>query len=180
MKEIDMKTYPKRNQYEWFKTYQNPAYGFDVYIDVTAVVNEAKEKKESFFPHFLYRILKGINAIDEMRMRIVDGKPYLFDTINPTFTVMTKEGVYQNCGFEMIEDFPSFYKKAREVIDEVKNLPVSDELDRFPICKTPNVVFLTCVPILNYQAMTHPLPLGDQESLSIPRCCCGKYHQLED
>ena len=180
MKLIDMKTYPKRNQYNWFIQYQNPAYGFDVDIDCTEVVKESKEMKQSFFPHFLYRIMLAINSIPELKMRVVDGKPYSYDVIHPTFTVMTKQGVYQNCGFEMKENFPLFYQTCRALIDEVKELEVNDELDRFPICKTPNVVFLTSIPTLNFTSMTHPLPIGNQESLSIPRACFGKYYQTED
>lgn len=176
--QIDMKTYKKRNQYLWFKNYASSAYGFDVEMDVSQIVKISKEKKESFFSYFLYAVMKGVNAIEEMRMRIVDGKPYLYDYIHPTFTVMTKEGVYQNCGFEMMDDFSSFYQKAEAVIQEVKTLPVSDELDRFPICQTPNVVFATCIPILDFKGMTHPLPTSNQESLSIPRICWGKYHQV--
>ena len=150
MKLIDMKTYPKRNQYNWFIQYQNPAYGFDVDIDCTEVV-----KEQSFFPHFLYRIMLAINSIPELKMRVVDGKPYSYDVIHPTFTVMTKQGVYQNCGFEMKENFPLFYQTCRALIDEVKELEVNDELDRFPICKTPNVVFLTSIPTLDDTSSSH-------------------------
>ncbi len=177
---IDMTTYKKRNQYQWFKNYPSSAYGFDVDIDVTKIVEVSKSRKESFFPYFLFAVMKGVNDVKELRMRIVDDTPYLYDRIHPTFTVMTKEDVYQNCGFEMTDDFTEFYKKTKEVIEEVKNLPVNGELDRFPICKTPNVVFATCVPILNYVSMSHPLPIGNQESLSIPRICWGKYHRNDD
>ena len=179
-KEINMETYKKRNQYQWFKNYPCSAYGFDVDIDVTKLVLLSKERKESFFPYFFFAAMKGINAIEELRMRIVDGLPYLYDRIHPTFTVMTKENVYQNCGFEMKDDFREFYETTKEVIEEVKNLPVSDKLDRFPICETPNVVFATCIPVLDFTGMTHPLPGGNQESLSVPRICWGKYHQKED
>lgn len=178
--EIDMTTYPKRNQYKWFMNYPSSAYGFDVDMDVTEIVRMSKERKESFFPYFFYAIMKGINSVKELRMRVVDGKPYLYSTINPTFTVMTVEGVYQNCGFEMVDDFSLFYKTCKENINVVKNLPTTDELDRYPICQTPNVVFGTCIPVLNYTAMTHPLPTGNQESLSIPRVCFGKYHQVQN
>ena len=149
-KEINMETYKKRNQYQWFKNYPCSAYGFDVDIDVTKLVLLSKKRKESFFPYFFFAVMKGINAIDELRMRIVDGLPYLYDRIHPTFTVMTKENVYQNCGFEMKDDFREFYETTKEVIEEVKNLPVSDKLDRFPICETPNVVFATCIPVLDF------------------------------
>ena len=72
--EIDMKTYRKRNQYEWFHTFPDPTYGFDVDIDVTNVVHLAKKKGISFFESFLYFILMAVNEVPEMRMREVQGQ----------------------------------------------------------------------------------------------------------
>jgi hypothetical protein len=51
--EIDLLTYPKRNQYAWFSTFPDPSYGFDVDIDVDSVVALAKSRGDSFFPYFL-------------------------------------------------------------------------------------------------------------------------------
>lgn len=173
--EIDMKTYKKRNQYHWFSTFPDPTYGFNVEIDVTDLVHLSKSRKESFFPYFLYAIIKGINDIPEMRMREEKGHVYLYDMVHPTFTVMTEEGVYQNCGFPFIDDFPSFYKRTKEVIQKVKSMPVSDDLDRFPICKEPNVIYATCIPFLDYSSMSHPTPANNHDSLSVPRVCFDQY-----
>lgn len=172
---IDMKTYPKRNQYNWFHTFSDPTYGFDVDIDVDEIVRLTKERKHSFFPYFYYVILLAVMKIDEMRLREVKGEVYLYDEINPTFTVMTDFGVYQNTGFEMDWDFESFYKKTRKVIEEAKRLPIDDELDRYPVCSLPNVLYTTCIPILSLKGMTHPTPANNYDSLSVPRICWDKY-----
>ena len=57
-KEIDMETYPKRNQYRWFSTFQDPTYGFDVDIDVNDLVLLTQKRKQSFFIYFYYIILR--------------------------------------------------------------------------------------------------------------------------
>lgn len=179
MKEIDMKTYKKRSQFAYFRTFLNPNYGFDTEIDVTVLVSFCKEHHYSFFPCFLFAIMKGVNEIVEMRMRIVSDKPVLYDVVHPTFTVMTKNDVYVNAGFEMKEDFPSFYSLCRKIVDEAKGIEEDDFL-HYPICNEPNVLYATCVPILKYAAMSHPLPLGNAESMTIPRSCFGKYYEKED
>lgn len=178
-KEIDMKTYMKRNQYNWFHTFIDPTYGFNVEIDVTELVLLSKERKESFFPYFLYMVMKGVNSVDELKMREIDGRVYLFDEINPTFTVMTDYGIYQNAGMKMNWDFPQFYKGIKEVIEKVKHIMPSDDVDLFPICKESDVVYLTCVPIISYVSMTHPTPGYNYSSLSVPRICFDKY-KLKD
>lgn len=173
--EIDLKTYPKRNQYLCFHKFADPTYGFDVDIDVDAIARLAKQRHHSFFPYFYFIILKAIKDVPEMRLREEKGKIYLYDEIEPTFTVMTEFGIYQNAGCLMSWDFKEFYKRVEDTIKEVKHLPISDDLDRFPICKLPNVLYTTCIPVLSIKGMTHPTPAGDYDSLSVPRICWDRY-----
>lgn len=180
MKEIDLKNYAKRNQYEWFHTFPDPTYGFDVDIDVTEVVKITKARKESFFPAFLYLLTLGVNQIKEMRLREVDGHVYLYDVIHPTFTVMNDEGIYQNAGVKMTSDYCSFYKAVREKIDQIKHLKASAELDRDPLCHAADVIFATCIPILSIKGMRHPTPAYNYDSMSVPRILWDKYHQDKD
>jgi chloramphenicol O-acetyltransferase len=110
---IDLAAYPKRNQYRWFSTFPDPTYGFDVDMDVNQFVLLVKERKESFFPYFLYFLTKGVNAIPEMHLRVVQGNLYRYEAIHPTWTVMTQSGVCLNVGMEAIEPFPAFYRAVK-------------------------------------------------------------------
>ncbi len=167
--EIDLSAYKKRNQYHWFSTFDDPTYGFNVLIDVDRLFRYCKENKISFFIAFSYAILKGVNSVDEMKMRIVDGHVYRYEVIHPTFTVMTESGVYQNCGFEMEEDFSKYAEECRKTIEKAKSIEVGDELDVFPMCKEPNVVFMTSLPFLSIEGMNHPIPSGNPDNMSVPR-----------
>ena len=62
----------------------------------------------------------GVLAIITTTMAIYGGQTLLIRKINPTFTVMTNIGVYENAGFKMIDDYKEFYKTAREIIDKIK------------------------------------------------------------
>ena len=46
-------------------------------------------------------------------MRLVDGKPVIFDEINPAFTVMTKTGTFENVRFKNNNNYKEFYKMAK-------------------------------------------------------------------
>lgn len=180
MKEINLTTYKKRNQYNWFSTFPDPTYGFNKKIDVTLLVEESKRRGVSFYPYMLFVISKGVNAIEEMKMREVKGHVYLYDVIHPTFTVMTEEGVYQNAGFEMVDDFAEFEHRTREVIDSIKHLPVSDDLDRFPISKRPDVFYSSSIPFISLDTIDQPTPAGNHDSLSVPRIVFDRYQKKED
>lgn len=174
-KEIDMTTYEKRNQYHWFRQFADPTYGFNVDLDVNDLVLLTKKRKQSFFIYFYYLILRAVDRVDEMKMREVDGKVYLYDVIHPTMTVMSEYGIYQNAGTEMDWDFVNFFHKVRAVIDEAKHLKPGDDLDRYPVCKVPNCLYTTSIPVLSVVSMTHPTPAGDYDSLSVPRICFDRY-----
>jgi chloramphenicol O-acetyltransferase type A len=179
-KEIDLSTYKKRNQYRWFSTFADPSYGFDVDIDVDAVVRLAQAKGDSFFPYFLFLVVKAVNAIPEMRLREVNGKVFLYDMIHPTWTVMTVSGVYQNAGMPMEWDFLKFYEQVKELTEKTKKIEPGDEIDMFPICREPDVIYSTCIPTLEILGMRHPTPAGNHDSLSVPRILWDRFRKKED
>lgn len=176
-KVIDLKTYPKRKQYNWFSTFSNPCYGIDVEIDVTKLVKYSKETKTSFFVNFLYLVTKSMNCIDELRLRVEENEIRLYDVINPSFTVMTNSGVFENASVEWNDNFNDFYKNTKEIIEKIKvQEKVKDEYNS----ERYNYYYMTCLPWLDYKSMTHPIPSGNVVSYSVPRVCWGKYTLKED
>ena len=167
----------KIKQYEWFKTFANPCYGFDVKMDVTNVLKYSKETNTSFFINVLYLITIGLSSIEEMRMREVNGEIRLYDKINPTFTVMTNSGNYENAGIKMIDDFNEFYNKVKGTLELVKsNVSVRDGYNDDLLFDD---YYMTCIPWLSIEGMTHPLCDNNYSSSSCPRVCWDKY-RLED
>ena len=177
-KVINLENFKKRKQYNWFRTFSNPCYGINVKMDITEVVKYTKETKTSFFINILYLITIGLNSVEEMRLREVKGEIRLYDTINPTFTVMTKSGVYENTGFEMIDDYKRFYATAKQVIDHIKNQDFIKET--FNDSLLYNDYYMTCLPWLSIESMTHPLCDNNYESSSCPRVCWDKYVEVDN
>ena len=172
IKEIDTENWNRKKQYDWLKNFSNPNYNLNVRIDVTKVVEFSKRTKSSFFINFMFLVAKGMSAIEEFRTRIVDNKVVVFDKINPTYTVMTECGVFENCKHEMSDDYKVFYSRASEVIEKAKKLTkISDAYNsetRF------DEYYMTCLPWLDFTAMTHPIP-DEVSSINVPRVCWGKY-----
>ena len=177
-KVIDLDNFKKRKQYNWFKTFSNPCYGLNVKMDVTEVVKYSKETKTSFFINVLYLITIGLNSVEEMSLREVDGEIRLYDTINPTFTVMTNSGVYENTGFEMVDDYKTFYATAKQVVEHTKNQDFIKET--FNDSLLYNDYYMTCLPWISIESMTHPLCDNNYESASCPRICWDKYVEVDN
>ena len=174
-KVIKKEEFKKIKQYNWFRTFANPCYGFDVKMDVTKVVEYSKKTKTSFFANILYLITIGLSSIEEMRIREVNGEIRLYDRINPTFTVMTKTGIYENAGFKMIDDYQGFYNKALEVLEKVKNQDFVKETFNDDVLFDD--YYMTCIPWLSIESMTHSLCDNNFESSSCPRICWDKYRE---
>lgn len=162
-----------QSQYRWFKTFTNPCYGLNVKMDVTKVIDYCKKTNTSFFINVLYLITTALNSIDEFKIREVKDEIRLYDTINPTFTVMTDIQVYENAGFKMVDEYSSFYKKAKETIEKVKKVTWFKET--YNDSTLFDDYYMTCAPWISMESMTHPLCEGNFESLTVPRICWDKY-----
>ena len=175
MKELDVESWGRLETYKWFKSFRNSTYCMNVKMDVTSIVHRAREKKESFFIIMLYAVLKGLNSVDEMRMRIVNGKPVIFDDINPAFTVMTKAGTFENVRHLNYKSFKDFYAVSSENIEKAKQQSKLKIEDYNPE-NVYNEYYITCVPWVDFTEVKHPIP-DDIASQCIPRVCWGKYKE---
>lgn len=162
-----------QSQYRWFKTFTNPCYGLNVKMDVTKVIDYCKKTNTSFFINVLYLITTALNSIDEFKIREVKDEIRLYDSINPTFTVMTDIQVYENAGFKMVDEYSSFYKIAKETIEKVKK--VTSFKETYNDSTLFDDYYMTCAPWISMESMTHPLCEGNFESLTVPRICWDKY-----
>ncbi len=175
---IDTKAWNRSTQYHWFNSFSNPCYGIDIKLDVTEIVLYSKHTQTSFFINFLFILMKSLNQVEELRLRIVEDEVRLYDTIHPTYTVMTELGVFENCKNQMHSEYKPFYEECHSVIEAAKKQTSIKET--YNEAKHYDVYYITCLPWLSYEAMTHPVPNDDRESLSVPRICFGKFERVGD
>lgn len=173
MKEIDINNWERLKNYEWFKKFSNSTYGMNVKMDVTKLVKHVKDNKESFFIDLLFIVLKGLNSVAEMRIRLINNEPVIYDDINPAFTVMTRANTYKNVRFNNCKDFKEFYRIAHECIENAKK-DTDVSKDEYNPENCYNEYYITCTPWVNFESVTHPIP-DDKASQCVPRICWGKY-----
>lgn len=173
MQIIDKKTFKKINQYNYFKTFDDPTYGFNVKIDVTNLVKYKNEKKISFFIPFLYLTTLAMNNIYEFHLREINNEIVYFETINPTYTVIGNNGVYYNTRNDLRDSFKVFYKETRKNIDLIKN---KTDIDLVYNDEDYAVYYMTCVPTISILGMNHPTPSKNYTSSSVPRVLWDKYY----
>ena len=170
MKIIDINTWKRKKAYLWFSSFSNPTYGVSARIDVTPVVQHVKRTGEHFYETMLYLTVKGLNRVPDLRRRISEGKVVEYDCPEPSVTVALEDGLFDVCRVGWDEDFASFSRRTRELIEAVQR----GCADKAFGDADKNVYYFTCLPWLDYERMSDPIP-DDVENASIPRICWGKY-----
>ena len=178
MKEIDVENWNRQNTYKWFKSFSNSTYGCNVKMDVTKLVEFVKKNNHSFFIDTLYLVVMGLDSVEEMRMRLVDDKPVIFDKINPAFTVMTESGTFENLRYDFDKNYKSFYETSQQKIQALKSQNKVGQNNYNPE-NCYNEYYITCTPWLNFEGLTQPIP-DNQASQCVPRICWGKYIKQDE
>ena len=172
MRKIDIATWNRRTHFKWFSTFTNPTFSFSIKVDVTDVVNYSKDSGTSFFANFLYIICRVNNELLPLRLRYVDGEVIEYDKINPTFTVKTMDGVFNNAEFEYTSNYKEFYQRCRDVVDKNNKETLNPEEYNIP---RYDRFYSSCLTSVELESMSQPLNFNDKNSLNVPRIFWDKY-----
>lgn len=172
MKIIDIMTWNKarRKSYEWFSSFSNPTYAVSARMEVTRLIELKKKFNRSFFEDMLYLTVCALNTVPALRLRILKDKIVEFEAPAASFTVGLPDGSFDTCRVEWDADAKKFCNEVRSAIDKTKTIGCNKELRDNKI----DVYYFTCLPWLNFETMSDPIP-DDIQSLSIPRICWGKF-----
>lgn len=172
MKYIDIETWGRKPQYENFINYTNPMFSITTRLDVTDLVTYCKDTKKSFFTCFLYIMAKAVNSVEEMRTRIVDGKPVLFDEVSPSYIVMCQDEAIVTCLTKYSDDFKDFYDRSRQDILQKKSLKAQGPFESHD---SVDCLYVSCLPWMDIRSVINPYDFNNASQSSIPRITWGKY-----
>ena len=173
MQKIGINSWNRKKHYDWFSTFTNPTYGMNVRMDVTKLYHYVKNNNQSFFIGMLYLVTKGCNMVDAMRLRIINDEVYLFDVINPSYTVKISDDNYDNVTQNYYDDYNVFYEYTKKIIDETKK-QIKTKDDGYNPSDRWDYYYMTCLPWISIEGLTHPIP-DERQSQSVPRICWDKF-----
>ena len=90
MELVDIKTWPRRESWEYFSSISQPFYALTHQQDVTALYDYAHEKGLSFYYCLVWAVTEAVNAVDAFRMTITPDGPAVLPRRRPSFTVLRK------------------------------------------------------------------------------------------
>ncbi len=118
---IDIETWERKNNYQFFSTFLNPDYSIAVEVECGNAMAVAKSKGQSFFLYYLYAMLRAANEVKELRYRNENGNVVLYDQLDAVSPITVGEnGRFVEVRIPYHEDFSTFYQTAQQI---VRNVP---------------------------------------------------------
>lgn len=158
---IDIETWERRDTFNFFKGFINPIFSITAEVVCTGGYKRAKERGESFFVHYLYAILRGLNEIEQFRYRVEQATPNdpivitKYDRVDTrTPITVNSDGRYVELYVPYIADFDTFYTNTTELI-----ATINSESDPFG-CIDENGLGVSCIsaiPTLHFTGATQTL-----------------------
>ncbi|WP_345200821.1 chloramphenicol acetyltransferase [Chryseobacterium ginsengisoli] len=170
MKVIDIESWNRKEHFEFFSKMKSPFFGFTTEVDCTKAYDKAKEEGKSFYAVYLYKSMVAINTVDELKLRIVDGKVILYDEVHVGGTIGRPDGTFGFSFFHYSENFETFNEELQKEIKSVQNsvgLGISNDV--LPI----NHIRHTAIPWNSFSTILHPTNFDPKEC--IPKIAFGKF-----
>lgn len=148
---LDLENWNRKEHFAHFSRMEEPFFGATVEIDCTKAYQTAKNLKTSFFIYYLHKTLLAVNAIENFKYRISEGKIYCNDRIDASATIGREDGTF---GFSLIEydpDFKIFEQTALAEINRIQN--TSGLFTR--TFDDDNVIHFSAIPWLNFTSLSH-------------------------
>ena len=170
MYNINLKTYPRREHFEVFRTFDIPHFNICANVDLTVFYSFVKKNGISLNIATVYVLTRAANALPEFRYRIRGEEVVEHEIVNPSSTIMGKNDVFSFCTMEYREKFPDFAARNAEKIAHVRERPRLMEEDQ----KRDDLLFMTAIPWVSFTSFMHPLifPID-----SVPRFAWGKFFE---
>ncbi len=173
MRKLNLETWPRREHFEFFSTFDYPHFSMCANVDVTVFYPAVKHRGVSFTVAMVYVLARAANAVPEFRYRIRAGEVIEHEIVHPSTTILTGEDVFSFCTFDHTDDFSLFAARAAERIAYLKeHRTLEDEPSR------DDLLYMTSIPWVSFTSFMHPLRLHPADS--VPRLVWGKRFEDED
>lgn len=169
MRYLDIETWNRKEQYDFFRNFDNPYYNICVNVDVTTLLNYIKKLNLSFSLTTLYLSLKAANENEFMRYRIHGDKVIIHDVIHAGQTILNEDKTFSFCYFEHKNSYSEFEENAQKILSEHHSGPKKLR----PATHEDNLIHYSSVPWISFNSISHARKFD--QGISIPKIVFGRY-----
>jgi len=173
MEILDLESWPRRKQYEFFKAMDYPHINVCFPLDITILKTYCKDRGVSITHSILYISARTANSIREFRLRIRGEQVVIHDQVDPSYTVLRADESFSFCTVEYSDDAKTLMERA--VVQQKKvyaEMVLQDEPGR------DDYLYISVLPWISFTNTTHPVNMNPVDS--IPRLVWGKFYTAEN
>jgi chloramphenicol O-acetyltransferase type A len=167
---IAREAWPRREQFELFRSFGFPYFSVTADVDVTAY-RQALPPGGRFTIGLVYVLAAAANAVPEFRQRIRGDDVIEFETVHPSIIVLNDQDAFRFCAFPFASRFAEFSKDAPERMEQARRAP-----SMFSSPDQDDFLYLTGMPWISFSGILHAAPI--QAPDSVPRIAWGKYRNV--
>lgn len=172
MKTIDINTWNRKQHYKHFSALSDPYFGITTAVDVSHAYDFAKKNTISFFGAYLHSCMKAINAVENLRYRIVEDQIINYDVIHASATIMRSDKTFGFSFIDYDEDLKIFLENIKS---EKERIESNHEL--YPPKNGLDCIHCSAMPWLNFTGHKEPNS-GLKES--VPKLAFGKMYKTNN
>ena len=167
MQYVDIAKWPRKAIYEHFSHTAHPFYSVTFQLDVTRLVEWARQEGVSFYYALVYLCTKAVNEVEAFRYDLKDGRVVILPCREPSFTDLKKDSeAFHIVTMPAGNDLRAFCRAARE-----KSRAQTFFLDMEAECSS--LIYFSCLPWVELTALTNEGDLSPDDT--VPRIAWGKY-----
>jgi len=172
MRYIDIDTWDRKQHFMFFQPRRNPCMGVTSQVSVENLASfrtKCGEARPRLSDCLYYAIMKSVNSVPELRLRLVDLRPVAFDAVDAGFTYLPQGGtLHCNCVAAYDASFALFAQRLQQARTAADAAPTLTP----PGAESQGLVYMSNLPDVAFTALSNPW--GDPWQDSVPRVAFGK------
>jgi chloramphenicol O-acetyltransferase type A len=175
---IDMESWPRREHYEFFKSYPVPFFSMTTSVDVAPLRGMLKMRDVSFTIGLLHVLTRAANDVPQFRQRIREGGAIEHERVHPGVTVLCEGDVFRFSILTYFDSLDRFASDASEAMKMTRNgTPLLPEAFFEEGRPRDDLLYCTSLPWFSFSGMFHPV--GPDSMDSAPRIAWGRFEEKD-
>lgn len=172
MQVIDIDTWVRKDNYHFYKGFDNPLFQLCAEVDITKLLPLVKKKDYSFYQVMIFFTMKAVNSVKEFKTRIQSDRVVQHNSVHAAPVFLGYDEQVRYCMLEDRESLTDFLQDSAPVVERTmrENWHNKDGRD--------DLIYITCIPWVSFTAFNHPMNYGDKCG-SAPTISWGKYKKSE-
>lgn len=164
---LDLETWPRRAIHDFFVGFEDPWFNLTAEVEVGATWDWCKRSGTSFSLACWYAVLRAVDEVPAMRMRLRPEGVWVHDQVRVGATVLKPDDCFTYVYFPSAPDYPSFAAAAEAEIARRLEAP---ELE--PSTGEDDLLYCTVIPWVRFTGIKHARAGGTGDS--VPRIALGR------